>query len=107
MSTVRTHLHAAQAAERRVTVFSAYVALVIAGGITAIAASALAVRGPLFAGHLPAVIVFTLCLALTELRPMNWLSLQDGGEVTASWTFALCLLFVAEPPVAMVVMSAV
>ncbi|MEZ5236339.1 MAG: GGDEF domain-containing protein, partial [Acidimicrobiales bacterium] len=108
MSTVRSHLHAEPvAAERRLTPFSVYVALVIAGGVAAVVGSVASLDGPPFAGHLPAVVVFTVCLALTELRPMNWLSLQDGGEVTASWTFALALLFVAEPPVAMVTMSAV
>ena len=107
MSIVRSHLHAAPLGERRVTLFSAYVAFVIAGGLSAIAISWAQLSGPVFAGHEAAVAAFALCLIVAELCPMNWLSLQDGGEVTASWTFALCLLFVAEPPVALMVMSSV
>jgi diguanylate cyclase (GGDEF)-like protein len=44
--------------------------------------------------------VFFACCIATELRPLRWLRINDGGEVTASWTFLLAMLLVSPPSVA-------
>ena len=41
--------------------------------------------------------LFLVLFAFAEARPMAWLRRDEGGEVTASWTFALALLLVAPP----------
>jgi diguanylate cyclase (GGDEF)-like protein len=85
-----------------------YVAAVIAGGLGACALAALhRGDGPLL-GPRPAVfVVFFACLALAEMRPMNWLSLTDGGEVTASWTFGLAMMYLTPAAGAIWAMAAV
>jgi diguanylate cyclase (GGDEF)-like protein len=64
------------------------------------------VRSPVFGPHPAEFAFFAACCLVTELRPLRWLRLQDGGEVTASWTFMLALLLVA-PPAAPVAVSVI
>ncbi|MEZ5219665.1 MAG: diguanylate cyclase [Ilumatobacteraceae bacterium] len=46
------------------------------------------------AGHVVSFVAFALLLLLGELRPLKWLRLGDGGEVTMTWAFSMALLFV-------------
>jgi len=80
---------------RSLTIYIGGVALVAAVGL------GLDVWGStgsaIFGAHPAAFAIFTLCCLVTELRPLRWLRIEDGGEVTASWTFMLALLLMAPP----------
>ncbi|HUB71142.1 MAG TPA: EAL domain-containing protein [Acidimicrobiales bacterium] len=55
-------------------------------------------RGYEFLGVRPVSLgIFGLCCLVTELRPLRWLRLDEGGQVTASWTFMMALLLVGPP----------
>ena len=41
-------------------------------------------------------VVFALLLTAGEVRPIKWLRLDDGGEVTMSWAFAFCLILLGS-----------
>ncbi|MGE0879647.1 MAG: putative bifunctional diguanylate cyclase/phosphodiesterase [Acidimicrobiia bacterium] len=69
--------------------------------VTAISVAAIAVAVPAAAAvdmshpfgiHPASAITFAVLAFIAEARPMPWLSRQDGGEVTASWTFTIALL---------------
>ena len=49
--------------------------------------------------------MFATCCLVTELRPLRWLRRDEGGQVTASWTFMVAMLLVA-PPVATIAIAA-
>jgi diguanylate cyclase (GGDEF)-like protein len=75
-----------------------FVALITAAALAAACFDGLAWswHGPL--GPHPAIFVTFACLAMvTELRPLRWLRLEEGGQVTASWTFMMALLLVGPP----------
>ncbi len=55
--------------------------------------------------HRLTLLAFAIMYALSELRPMTWLSKFDGGEVTASWTFAFSMLLIAPMRTALVVVG--
>jgi diguanylate cyclase len=82
-----------------------YITGVVVTGAVSIGVAVARLDGDPFAGYHAPVITFALCLVLAELRPTSWLGMQDGGEFTASWTFALALLYVGQPPVAMATMA--
>ncbi len=73
-----------------------YVVLVIVAGAVLLVRELVATPQTEWFGHHPlAYAVFAILLVVAEARPMTYL--VDGGEVTASWTFAFALLFVAPP----------
>ncbi len=51
------------------------------------------------------MIVLLVLLFMGEIRTLKWLSLNDGGEVTASWAFALALLILPAPLAAIIGMA--
>jgi diguanylate cyclase (GGDEF)-like protein len=51
--------------------------------------------------------IFGACCLFTELRPLRWLGVEDGGQVTASWTFMMALLLVGPPVTAVAMAGAV
>ncbi len=51
--------------------------------------------------------MFTICCLVTELRPLRWLRREEGGQVTASWTFFVALLLVAPPTATMAITGTV
>ena len=50
--------------------------------------------------HPVAVGLFAGCCLVTELRPLRWLRLEEGGQVTASWTFMMALILISTPAAA-------
>ena len=71
-----------------------YVAAVILAGVGALAAAVGAVPlRDLAGGDRPVFVVFCVLLLITELRPMP--SLTSSSKITASWTFAFTLIFLA------------
>ncbi|MDH4146129.1 MAG: EAL domain-containing protein, partial [Acidimicrobiia bacterium] len=78
--------------------------LVLAAGLSALAI-ATAPSQPLSSSAGVSLAVFAVCVVLGELRPQRWLSLVDGGEVTATWTFAFAMVFLAPAPWPMLLMG--
>ena len=75
-----------------------YVRLVIAAGAVAVAAALLLDGSSDLTGESSDLFwLFLVLFTLAEARPMAWLRRDEGGEVTASWTFAFALLLVAPP----------
>jgi diguanylate cyclase (GGDEF)-like protein len=73
-----------------------YLAAVIVSGVSVLVVNLRATPLHELAGPHPWVfLTFAALLVATEARPLPFLS--DGGEVTASWTFAFAMLFVAPP----------
>src|ERR1700683_258365 len=61
-------------------------------------------RGQSLLGHHPEVpAIFAACCFVTELRPLRWLRLEEGGQVTASWTFMMALLLIGTPVAAVTI----
>ncbi len=84
------------ASRPRLPILPLYLAVVIAGGAIVLTAMVRATPVADLAGPYPWVFVsFAVLLLATEARPMPYLT--GGGEVTASWTFAFAMLFVAPP----------
>jgi diguanylate cyclase (GGDEF)-like protein len=50
--------------------------------------------------HPVALGLFACCCMVTELRPLRWLRLEEGGQVTASWTFMMALILIGTPAAA-------
>ena len=72
----------------------AYLGAVIGGAFIVLAALA-RLEGQILPGSGKTVfLVFVGLLVAGEVKPVKWLRLDDGGEVTMSWAFALALLFV-------------
>ncbi len=55
-------------------------------------------------GHAAAFLVLAVLLIVGELRTIPWLSLDEGGEVTPTWTFAYALVLVGPVPAAVLTM---
>jgi len=53
----------------------------------------------------PSTLMFVALLLGAELRPLKWLRRQDGGEVTASWSFAAALLLMAPSQVSILAIA--
>ena len=87
----------------RPLLFRAHVTTVTLVGVAILVISATGSPLDELPGDYPlAFFIFALLLLLTELRPMLYHT--EGGEVTASWTFAFALVFIA--PVAGAVLAA-
>jgi diguanylate cyclase (GGDEF)-like protein len=83
-----------------------FVVLVVGGALAGVTYDTWASEGQGIFGPRPAVLaMFATCCLVTELRPLRWLRREEGGQVTASWTFMVALLLVA-PPVATTVVAA-
>ncbi|MGH9104682.1 MAG: putative bifunctional diguanylate cyclase/phosphodiesterase, partial [Acidimicrobiales bacterium] len=55
-------------------------------------------QGDLLGPHPLLLVAFGTCSVVTELRPLRWLGGgEQGGQVTASWTFMMALLLVGPP----------
>jgi diguanylate cyclase (GGDEF)-like protein len=82
-----------------------YLGTVMVLAVVSLVASALRYRHE---GDLPvlALALFAACVLVGELRPQRWLKLQDGGEITATWTFGFAMLYLAPPPWPMLLMGA-
>ncbi|MGD0808833.1 MAG: bifunctional diguanylate cyclase/phosphodiesterase [Acidimicrobiales bacterium] len=50
--------------------------------------------------HPVALGMFAVCCLVTELRPLRWLRLEEGGQITASWTFMMALILIGTPAAA-------
>ncbi len=55
--------------------------------------------------HPGAFLILAAALIVAELKPMQWLSKDDGGEITGSWAFAFALLFIAPPGAGLLVVA--
>jgi diguanylate cyclase (GGDEF)-like protein len=94
------------ASNSRNTALNAYVAAVAMGGIATFVVAATAYpQGTLLGGRPLVFGLFVLLFVVGELRPLDWLSGRDGGEITASWTFSLGMLCVAPPLVSLTVVA--
>ncbi|HTV10404.1 MAG TPA: bifunctional diguanylate cyclase/phosphodiesterase [Acidimicrobiales bacterium] len=83
-----------------------FIALVVFGATGGLGIDALASQGQRLFGQQPlALAIFALCCLVSELRPLRWLRLDEGGQVTASWTFMMALLLIG-PPLAAVSVAA-
>jgi diguanylate cyclase len=82
-----------------VVAFAALVCL----GYDAWASQGRSLLGP----HPVALALFAGCCLVTELRPLRWLRLEEGGQVTASWTFMMALILIGTPAAAIGAASAV
>ncbi len=85
---------------------SRFVLLVVLGALAGVVYDILVSDGQRVLGPRPQVLaMFALCCLVTELRPLRWLRREEGGQVTASWTFVVALLLVA-PPIAPIIITA-
>ena len=85
---------------------NSFVFFVVFGAIAATGYDTWASEGQKLFGPRPDVLViFAACCLVTELRPLRWLRREEGGQVTASWTFMVALLLVA-PPLTTVIITA-
>jgi diguanylate cyclase (GGDEF)-like protein len=83
-----------------------YVAAVTCGAAAIIFATFLHASRSVFIGAKPAaVVIFAVLLVVGEARPLKWLRLNDGGELTASWSFALAILLLDAPAGAILMMA--
>jgi len=91
----------------RSRLFEWYVRLVCLAGAVTIGATLVRADFRTMPGRHPLIFwVLAGCLTLSELRPIKWLRRSEGGEVTASWTFAFALLLVAPPAGALLCIAA-
>lgn len=73
-----------------------YVGGVIVLGTTALVAAGVGSRFHNFLGPRPAgFVVLAVLLLLSEARPMTFLRLHDGSDITISWTFAFALVLLS------------
>ena len=83
-----------------------YVAAVTFSAAVVIAATFLHADWAVFSGAKPAAVaIFAVLLVVGEARPLKWLRLNDGGELTASWSFALAILLLDAPAAAILMMA--
>jgi diguanylate cyclase (GGDEF)-like protein len=83
-----------------------YVTAVACAASAVIAATFLHTNWSAFSGAKPAaVVIFSVLLIVGEARPLKWLRLNDGGELTASWSFALAILLLDAPAAAILMMA--
>lgn len=84
-----------------------FICLVALGATAGLALDALSSQGePLWGRHPVVLTVFAVSCLVTELHPLRWLRREEGGQVTASWTFMMASLLVG-PPLAAVAVAGV
>jgi diguanylate cyclase (GGDEF)-like protein len=87
---------------------NSFVLLVVLGAFAAVGYDTWASKGQSAFGTRPQVLaIFAVCCLVTELRPLRWLRREEGGQVTASWTFMVALLLVAPALTTVVITAAV
>ncbi len=92
---------------RERTAFALYVGATVVAGVGVLVSVVLTEDLNTLAGPVPSAFwIFAALLLLAELNPIDWLRKRDGGEVTASWTFALALLLVTPSNAALLVTAA-
>jgi diguanylate cyclase len=92
-------------ASTHITPLNAYVVVVALGAFTILAATVARADWSSFVGNHPAgCAIFGALLIVGEARPLKWLRLNDGGELTASWSFALAILLLDAPAGALLLM---
>jgi diguanylate cyclase (GGDEF)-like protein len=75
-----------------------FISLVALAGLACLGFDAWASQGRALLGPRPlAVGLFAMCCLVTELRPLRWLRLEEGSQVTASWTFMMALILTGAP----------
>src|ERR1700733_501660 len=78
-----------------------FVFLIALAALVGAGYDAWASRGQSPLGHHPEIpAIFAVCCLVTELRPLRWLRLEEGGQVTASWTFMMGLILIGTPAAA-------
>lgn len=81
-----------------------FVLLTVIGAVTALAYDAWVSRAHSLLGPRPEILlILAACCLGTELRPLQWLRLEEGGQVTASWTFMMAIVLSAPPIVAVAI----
>lgn len=55
--------------------------------------------------HPGAFLILAASLIAAELKPMHWLTKDEGGEITGSWAFAFALLFIAPAGAGLLVVA--
>lgn len=87
-------------------VFCGYVGGIVAAGIAMwIWAASVLSHGLASVRESPYILIFVALVLIAELRPLKWLRRQEGGEVTASWSFAAALLLIAPPQIAILTIA--
>jgi diguanylate cyclase (GGDEF)-like protein len=90
----------------RVTALNVYVGFIVLSAIALLLPDLIrADRASLVGHNTAACLIFAALLLLGEARPLKWLRLNDGGELTASWAFALAILLLDAPLGAMLAMA--
>src|SRR5579864_1463365 len=85
-----------------------FIHLVVAAAVVGLVYEGLTSRGQALLGPQPQLLaIFAGCCFVTELRPLRWLRRDEGGEVTASWTFMMAMLLVAPALAATVIAAAI
>jgi diguanylate cyclase (GGDEF)-like protein len=75
--------------------------LIALAALTCLGYDAWASQGRALLGPHPVALgLFAGCCLVTELRPLRWLRLEEGGQVTASWTFMMALILIGTPAAA-------
>jgi diguanylate cyclase (GGDEF)-like protein len=83
-----------------------YVAVVVLAASVVLTTTLLtATRRDFLGASTTAVVVFSALVVLSETKTLKWLRLYDGGELTASWAFAMSILFLDAPAGAIVAMA--
>lgn len=84
----------------------AYIGMIVASATATLIAETLTRQNDSPFGARPGLfLLFASLLVLGELRPIRWLLRLDGGEVTATWSFALALVLIAPGPAALAIMA--
>ncbi|MGO9660629.1 MAG: putative bifunctional diguanylate cyclase/phosphodiesterase [Acidimicrobiales bacterium] len=94
--------------KRQVVSVNLFVSLIVLAGLCGAEYDVWASRGQGLLGPRPQILaIFGACCLFTELRPLRWLGLEGGGQVTASWTFMMALLLVGPPLTAVLIAASV
>lgn len=97
--------HGAEDVNRRVAGLDLYVATVALVSVLVTSAvagwSGVGVADP----QRSAFLVFAALFVIGEVRTLKWLRLDEGGEITTSWSFAFGLLLLAAPGAALLTVA--
>jgi diguanylate cyclase (GGDEF)-like protein len=83
-----------------------YVLGVVLASVIALALAIGAASPGDFLGDQPELtVLFTALVVVAELNTLKWLRLDEGGEITSSWAFAIAIVLVASPATGMIVLA--